>query len=168
MPQMIIDRVGGAGSVQADDEHASAPLSLMVNVPVGGVDPAGIVSVTWYAFEKPPSGDPVSVNEKYMPKYSKRLNVKLVIVSNDMPKFHDKTNALWSRLVIIPFMIVQKGDKSIDGIIDEPVGGAHRQKDETIANVGDKIEKALDSLTPWNGVKLVRKRHQKFLEMGRP
>ena len=54
-----------------------------------------------------------------MPKYSKRLNVKLVIVSNDMPRFHDKTNAFWSRLVVIPFAVEQKGDKSIEGIIDE-------------------------------------------------
>ena len=64
-------------------------------------------------------GDPVTVNEKYLKKYSKRLNVKLVIVSNDMPRFHDKTNALWSRVVVIPFNILQAGDKSIDSLIDE-------------------------------------------------
>lgn len=55
----------------------------------------------------------------------------------------------------------------IDGIIPEPIGGAHRKKDETINAVANQIEKALDSMTPWNSNKLVRKRHQKFLEMGR-
>jgi acetyl-CoA carboxylase carboxyl transferase subunit alpha len=55
----------------------------------------------------------------------------------------------------------------IDGIIPEPIGGAHRKKDETIASVAAQIEKSLDSMTPWNSNKLVRKRHQKFLEMGR-
>ena len=33
--------------------------------------------------------------------------------------------------------------KIIDGIIQEPLGGAHRQKDETIASVGRQIEKSL-------------------------
>ena len=56
--------------------------------------------------------------------------------------------------------------KLIDGIIPEPVGGAHRKKEETVKNAANQIEKALTSLTPWNGAKLVRKRQQKFLEMG--
>lgn len=57
--------------------------------------------------------------------------------------------------------------KLIDGIIAEPIGGAHRKKDETIASVGLQIEKALDELSHVNGDKLVQQRHQKFLKMGR-
>ena len=57
--------------------------------------------------------------------------------------------------------------KLIDGIIAEPVGGAHRHKDETIQSVGKHIEKALKDLTPWNGEKLIQERREKFLAFGR-
>jgi acetyl-CoA carboxylase carboxyl transferase subunit alpha len=55
----------------------------------------------------------------------------------------------------------------IDGIIPEPIGGAHRKKDETIETVGMRIEKALKELTPWDGERLLSKRYDKFIEMGR-
>lgn len=57
--------------------------------------------------------------------------------------------------------------KLIDGIIDEPLGGAHRHKDETIQNAGRTIEKALSDLTPWESKSLIRKRREKFLAFGR-
>jgi acetyl-CoA carboxylase carboxyl transferase subunit alpha len=59
------------------------------------------------------------------------------------------------------------GLKLIDGIIDEPLGGAHRHRDETIRNVGSYISDALRDLTPWNGTDLIRKRREKFLAYGR-
>lgn len=55
----------------------------------------------------------------------------------------------------------------IDGIIPEPIGGAHRKKEETIETVGMRIEKALKELTPWDGERLLSKRYDKFIEMGR-
>lgn len=55
----------------------------------------------------------------------------------------------------------------IDGIIGEPLGGAHRHRDETIRNVGGYISDALRDLTPWNGQDLIRKRREKFLAYGR-
>ncbi len=57
--------------------------------------------------------------------------------------------------------------KIIDGIIPEPLGGAHRHREETIQSVGAQIAKALEELSQWDGTKLVHKRQQKFLEMGR-
>lgn len=57
--------------------------------------------------------------------------------------------------------------KLIDGIIEEPVGGAHRKKQETIQNVGDYIEKSLEELSRYDGKTLVKNRRQKFLEAGR-
>lgn len=59
------------------------------------------------------------------------------------------------------------GLKLIDGIIPEPLGGAHRYRDDTILNVGQQIERALNELTPWNGENLIRARRQKFLAYGR-
>jgi len=57
--------------------------------------------------------------------------------------------------------------KLIDGIISEPIGGAHRKREETIEAVAHQVEKALDSLIPWDGDKLKQKRQDKFLRMGR-
>ncbi len=57
--------------------------------------------------------------------------------------------------------------KLIDGIITEPLGGAHRHKDEMVQILAAQLHKSLNELTPWDGAKLVRRRHQKFLDMGR-
>lgn len=55
----------------------------------------------------------------------------------------------------------------IDGIIPEPLGGAHRHKEETVKAVADQIERGLKQLTPWSGDKIVTERHNKFIKMGR-
>lgn len=55
----------------------------------------------------------------------------------------------------------------IDGIIEEPLGGAHRHRDETIRNVGRYISGALKDLTPWGRPELIQKRREKFLAYGR-
>ncbi len=55
----------------------------------------------------------------------------------------------------------------IDRIISEPVGGAHRAREETIARVGKAIESTLsefDSLPPAD---IRRNREEKFLSIGR-
>ncbi|HOO50098.1 MAG TPA: acetyl-CoA carboxylase carboxyltransferase subunit alpha [Alphaproteobacteria bacterium] len=57
--------------------------------------------------------------------------------------------------------------KLIDGIIPEPLGGAHREKQEAIAAVGQQIEKGLLELSPWDSERLVKRRRQKYLAMGR-
>jgi len=57
--------------------------------------------------------------------------------------------------------------KLIDGVIEEPVGGAHRYRSETIQSVGKTIEAALNGLTPWDSAKLKQARREKFLAQGR-
>lgn len=57
--------------------------------------------------------------------------------------------------------------KLIDGIIKEPVGGAHRKKEETVDNVATQIAAALKQLTPWDAASLIQARRQKFLSFGR-
>lgn len=58
-------------------------------------------------------------------------------------------------------------NKLIDGIIPEPVGGAHRHKDDTIKQVANQIDKALKDLTPWEPDAIKKSRHKKFLNLGR-
>jgi acetyl-CoA carboxylase carboxyl transferase subunit alpha len=57
--------------------------------------------------------------------------------------------------------------KLIDGIISEPLGGAHCAKEEAIRAVGAQLEKSLLELTPWDSDRLIKRRQQKFLAMGR-
>jgi acetyl-CoA carboxylase carboxyl transferase subunit alpha len=54
----------------------------------------------------------------------------------------------------------------IDGIIAEPVGGAHRHHESTIHNVAKIVENALGDLIPWDGKQLKNKRREKFLSLG--
>ncbi|MEJ0062191.1 MAG: acetyl-CoA carboxylase carboxyltransferase subunit alpha [Alphaproteobacteria bacterium] len=55
----------------------------------------------------------------------------------------------------------------IDRIITEPLGGAHRHAQETIAHAGDAIAAALAELQPLDSTALVAKRQAKFLDMGK-
>jgi acetyl-CoA carboxylase carboxyl transferase subunit alpha len=55
----------------------------------------------------------------------------------------------------------------IDGVISEPLGGAHRDPDSVIATTGDVIAKALGELSNRTGEQLRNERRQKFLNMGR-
>ncbi len=57
--------------------------------------------------------------------------------------------------------------KLIDGIIQEPIGGAQRHKEETVESVSSQIKSALKELTPWDGPTLKKARAAKFLAMGR-
>jgi len=55
----------------------------------------------------------------------------------------------------------------IDGVIPEPVGGAHRQPDKVVKAVGDEIHKALSELAAFDGNELAQMRREKFLDMGK-
>jgi len=54
----------------------------------------------------------------------------------------------------------------IDHIINEPIGGAHRDKQAAIATVGTAIKTALADLAGIDGGILKARRREKFLEMG--
>jgi len=55
----------------------------------------------------------------------------------------------------------------IDRIIPEPVGGAHRARQETIARVGKAIESTLSEFGSLPGPEIRRNREEKFLAIGR-
>ena len=54
----------------------------------------------------------------------------------------------------------------IDAIVPEPVGGAHRDKNEAIAATGEAIDRALKPLLSVEGGALRVRRRDKFLAMG--
>ncbi|NBR12599.1 MAG: acetyl-CoA carboxylase carboxyltransferase subunit alpha [Alphaproteobacteria bacterium] len=55
----------------------------------------------------------------------------------------------------------------IDGVVAEPVGGAHRDPDAAIKSVGASVEAALKSLAPLSSEQIRSKRADKFLGIGR-
>jgi acetyl-CoA carboxylase carboxyl transferase subunit alpha len=57
--------------------------------------------------------------------------------------------------------------KVIDGIIPEPIGGAHRAPARAINAAGDTIEAALTELSVFSPEELKRMRREKYLQIGR-
>ena len=55
----------------------------------------------------------------------------------------------------------------IDEIIAEPIGGAHRNAEETIKRTGEVIARHLKELSNFSGEELKKKRTEKFMKMGR-
>ncbi len=55
----------------------------------------------------------------------------------------------------------------IDGIIAEPVGGAHRDPDATIERLGDAVETAIRELEVLTAEELRKQRREKFIAIGR-
>jgi acetyl-CoA carboxylase carboxyl transferase subunit alpha len=55
----------------------------------------------------------------------------------------------------------------IDGIVPEPLGGAHRDPAAAIAATGTAIAAALEPLLDVDGPELKRMRRDKFLRMGK-
>jgi len=55
----------------------------------------------------------------------------------------------------------------IDTIIEEPVGGAHREPQAVVASVGDAIEEALVDLDGLSADEIRRQRREKYLAIGR-
>jgi acetyl-CoA carboxylase carboxyl transferase subunit alpha len=55
----------------------------------------------------------------------------------------------------------------IDSVIEEPLGGAHRDTETATKRVGDAIDKALRDLAGLDGDALRTRRRDKFLQMGR-
>jgi acetyl-CoA carboxylase carboxyl transferase subunit alpha len=56
----------------------------------------------------------------------------------------------------------------IDGIIAEPVGGAHRDGVEVVRATGETVLEALASYDPMSPAEIRKQRREKFLAIGRP
>jgi len=54
----------------------------------------------------------------------------------------------------------------IDGIVEEPLGAAHRDPKQAIANLGEAIDLQLADLSGLSGDALVQDRHDKYIALG--
>jgi acetyl-CoA carboxylase carboxyl transferase subunit alpha len=57
--------------------------------------------------------------------------------------------------------------KVIDEIIPEPLGGAHRDKDQMLDNLRDSISKNLNYFKDLSSEEIINERKNKFLKIGR-
>jgi acetyl-CoA carboxylase carboxyl transferase subunit alpha len=57
--------------------------------------------------------------------------------------------------------------KVIDEIIPEPLGGAHRDKDQMLDNLRDSISKNLNYFKDLSSEEIMNERKNKFLKIGR-
>jgi acetyl-CoA carboxylase carboxyl transferase subunit alpha len=57
--------------------------------------------------------------------------------------------------------------KVIDGIVPEPMGGAHRAREAAIQSVGETIARALGEMRGLSRDQLRQQRRDKYLEIGR-
>ena len=55
----------------------------------------------------------------------------------------------------------------VDEIIEEPIGGAHRNREKILDNVRASIKKNLESFTSLNKEEIILQRKNKFLQIGR-
>ena len=55
----------------------------------------------------------------------------------------------------------------VDEIIDEPIGGAHRDREKTLENIRASIEKQLNHFENLNEEEILLQRKNKFLTIGR-
>ncbi len=55
----------------------------------------------------------------------------------------------------------------VDLIVQEPLGGAHRNPGRMIGAAGEAIARALNELAPLDGKTLIAQRHAKYLNMGK-
>ena len=52
--------------------------------------------------------------------------------------------------------------KIIDGVVEEPVGGAHKDYDTAAKYLADAVEKALDEFKTWTPKQLREQRYEHF------
>ena len=55
----------------------------------------------------------------------------------------------------------------IDGIIPEPLGGSHKNPEETAENIKSVLKRALNELCPLSAEKLISQRYEKYRKIGR-
>ncbi len=99
---------------------------------MGELDKAGEGNLKSYT-----SGDDITCNRKYLSTITFKPTAKLIFSTNNIPRFSDKTEGIWRRMIVIPFDTVipdeeqdeelfEKIKLEIDGIFSLAIAGLQR------------------------------------------
>lgn len=72
-------------------------------VNIGDDVPAGVYIDDSSNFNSVVTGDPVNIEQKMKPMYSRDFNMTVIFSTNGMPKIHNKTGGTYRRILIVPF-----------------------------------------------------------------
>src|SRR5262249_48658904 len=64
-------------------------------------------------------GDPMTFEEKYKPAFTARPTARLMLATNNVPRFSDKSDGIWRRMILLPFVIQIPKSEVIHGM-DKP------------------------------------------------
>jgi P4 family phage/plasmid primase-like protien len=65
------------------------------------------------------SGDRMTFERKFRDAVSDVPTAKVMLATNDLPRFNDRSQAIWRRILLVPFDKVIAEDKQIDTLADE-------------------------------------------------
>jgi putative DNA primase/helicase len=65
------------------------------------------------------SGDPVMVNRKHRPAIPAHLTARWILATNTVPRFSDKSEGIWRRMLLVPFTDAIPEDERVVGM-DQP------------------------------------------------
>jgi len=68
------------------------------------------------------AGDPVAFNEKYKPVVTERPTARVIIATNELPRFRDRSLGLWRRMVLLPFDVVIPEEKQDPDLANKLAG----------------------------------------------
>jgi putative DNA primase/helicase len=61
-------------------------------------------------------GDPMTFEQKFKPAFTARPTARLMLATNNIPRFSDKSDGLWRRLILLPFMVQIPKSEAVKGM----------------------------------------------------
>lgn len=151
-PGIEAEERGQAEAIARSTDHCLALTVPMISVIIGEGGSGGAVAVA-------------SANKVLMLEHSIYSVISPEGAASILWRDSTKAKDAASSMKITAQDLLQLG--VIDGIIAEPVGGAHRDANSAIRRVGEAIELALLDYDGIDGMEIRKQRHEKFLSIGR-
>lgn len=65
------------------------------------------------------AGDPLYFDRKNLPPVHARPTARLVFATNEVPRFHDRSEGIWRRMIMLPFRVVIPADRQDVHLIEK-------------------------------------------------
>jgi P4 family phage/plasmid primase-like protien len=61
-------------------------------------------------------GDPMTFEQKFKQPFTARPTARLMLATNNIPRFSDKSDGIWRRMIVLPFMVKIQEEEKIKGM----------------------------------------------------